>query len=430
MEFPSSASSVDEWLEAINMGKYSGAFAQAGITLHHLCRLQDDQLKQIGVAMVGQRKRLIQAGMALNVEPSAPSASAATVTGVPAQAAEDVDMADATLEPELALPPNKDPEQRRPNSTSSYYINSTITRPDTDEIVFCVAVVLHDRILQDEQAGTDERTAFPYFCEENSPLYAEPSLHSDKRKKREVPSEDTIFHSIRSIYECARFPQECLIISMVYIERLVAMSKAAILVTSWRPILLAALVLAQKVPLSHFYRVAYFTYSPLPQPEGVGRPLAAQHRFLRLLPDVHPQGDQPPGEEVPRAHRLRRQRQHERLRLVLLPAANSLPAQRPGLLRVRPQADGRGNRSKSGGARPLDHERAQEGGQGQDVAFCGRRRSQAGKHAQQMTSGSGGPRHPMAGAQWTNGGVFCGSVRTSDTSAGTPVQPSTSEQTS
>ena len=156
-------------------------------------------------------------------------------------------MADATLEPELALPPNKDPDQRRPNSTSSYYINSTITRPDTDEIVFCVAVVLHDRILQDEQAGTDERTAFPYFCEENSPLYAEPSLHSDKRKKREVPSEDTIFHSIRSIYECARFPQECLIISMVYIERLVAMSRAAILVTSWRPILLAALVLAQKV---------------------------------------------------------------------------------------------------------------------------------------------------------------------------------------
>ena len=37
---------------------------------------------------------------------------------------------------------------QRFNSTSSIFINSTITRPDIDEVIFCVAVVIHDRIVQ------------------------------------------------------------------------------------------------------------------------------------------------------------------------------------------------------------------------------------------------------------------------------------------
>jgi hypothetical protein len=39
-------------------------------------------------------------------------------------------------------------------------------------------------------------------------------------------AEDMIFHTIRSVYECARIPSECLIVSLVYIERLIAMSGA------------------------------------------------------------------------------------------------------------------------------------------------------------------------------------------------------------
>merc|ERR1719263_314997 len=68
-----------------------------------------------------------------------------------------------------------------------------------------------------------------------------------KRTRREVPTEDMIFHTIRSVFECARIPPECLIVSLVYMERLIAVSGVPILVTSWRPILLAALILAQKV---------------------------------------------------------------------------------------------------------------------------------------------------------------------------------------
>jgi len=98
---------------------------------------------------------------------------------------------------------------------------------------------------------------FPFFSEENNPLYLDPSERAAseaqgnrdtaKRTKREVPAEETIFHTLHSVYSCARFPSECLIISLVYIERLIAVAGVPILCTSWRPILLAALILAQKV---------------------------------------------------------------------------------------------------------------------------------------------------------------------------------------
>ena len=53
----------------------------------------------------------------------------------------DVAMQDAAPMP-LPTPDaemEQDPEQRRFNSTSSIFINSTITRPDIDEIILCVA---------------------------------------------------------------------------------------------------------------------------------------------------------------------------------------------------------------------------------------------------------------------------------------------------
>jgi len=148
--------------------------------------------------------------------------------------------------------------QQRVNSTSSIFINSTITRPDIDEVIFCVAVVIHDRIVQGEQMSPGAANLFPFFSEENNPLYLDPSERAAneavqgnrdtaKRTKREVPAEETIFHTLHSVYSCARFPSECLIISLVYIERLIAVAGAPILCTSWRPILLAALILAQKV---------------------------------------------------------------------------------------------------------------------------------------------------------------------------------------
>jgi len=187
------------------------------------------------------------------VPPSGPSAAAAKPFGSgPSGAPPTRTMA---LE-DVASGPAKATPQQKANSTSSIYISSTLVKPDTDEVVFCIAAVIHDRIQQGEVQSVDERHRFPFFSEDNNPLYATPaergsddsgSDSSMKRTRREVPTEDMIFHTIRSVYECARIPAECLIVSLVYIERLIAVSGCPMLVTSWRPILLSALILAQKV---------------------------------------------------------------------------------------------------------------------------------------------------------------------------------------
>lgn len=126
-----------------------------------LCLLADEQLKQMGVSLPGHRKRLIQASMSLVPPPrSTPSMTEAS-TSSPMDTESTVSAPDAPDEPW---------ETRRFNSTSSLYINSTITRPDTDEIIFCVSVVIHDRIVQGEGTGADERRLFSCFSEENNPL--------------------------------------------------------------------------------------------------------------------------------------------------------------------------------------------------------------------------------------------------------------------
>lgn len=133
--------------------------------------------------------------------------------------------------------------QQRFNSTSSIFITSSISKPDINEIIFCVSVVIHDRIAQGEQAGYDARCRFPFFSEDNNPLYAEPGSEgrgsrdestgdcdgSKKKTRREIPSEETIYYTFRSVYDCAQFSSECLIVSLVYIERLIAFSQACAL---------------------------------------------------------------------------------------------------------------------------------------------------------------------------------------------------------
>ena len=298
--FPTSAESVDGWLDALNLARYKPNFASAGVQVSQLSALTDESLQAAGVAMVGHRKRMLQASkeLAVNapVDPEAMPAPPPPAAAAGSSADRDAQMMD--VESPLWPPPRgigaRDSgnsvgsvgpgvvggspmttappvgmdvtatalpkQQQKANSTSSIYITSTLVKPDTDEVVFCIAAVIHDRIQQGEATSSEDRHRFPFFSEDNNPLYAPPperdgrdsdngsgSDSSQKRARREIPTEDMIFHTIRSVYECARIPAECLIVSLVYIERLIAVSNCPMLVTSWRPILLSSLILAQKV---------------------------------------------------------------------------------------------------------------------------------------------------------------------------------------
>src|SRR5271170_6970039 len=63
--------SVADWLNGLDLGQYAQAFADNDIDLALAATLTDADLKEIGVASLGHRRKLL-AGAALTAEPPAP----------------------------------------------------------------------------------------------------------------------------------------------------------------------------------------------------------------------------------------------------------------------------------------------------------------------------------------------------------------------
>ena len=61
-----------------------------------------------------------------------------------------------------------------------------------------------------------------------------------------VPDEEEIYSCIQQMHAICRFAPGCLVVSMIYVERLRRASGAEMLASTWQPTLLAALILAQK----------------------------------------------------------------------------------------------------------------------------------------------------------------------------------------
>jgi hypothetical protein len=80
---------IAEWLHGLGLGRYAPAFAENAINWDVLPELTADDLKEIGVAAVGDRRRLLAAIAALrgSAVPAAPVAAVATLpSDVPAAA--------------------------------------------------------------------------------------------------------------------------------------------------------------------------------------------------------------------------------------------------------------------------------------------------------------------------------------------------------
>ena len=69
--------SFADWLKGLDLGQYAQAFADNDIDLALAARLTDADLKEIGVASLGHRRKLLAAAAALTAKPPAPQAPAA-----------------------------------------------------------------------------------------------------------------------------------------------------------------------------------------------------------------------------------------------------------------------------------------------------------------------------------------------------------------
>ena len=59
------ARDIGEWLEQLDLGDYAEAFAKNRIKFDHLADLCEDDLRELGVAAMGDRKALLRAIAAL-----------------------------------------------------------------------------------------------------------------------------------------------------------------------------------------------------------------------------------------------------------------------------------------------------------------------------------------------------------------------------
>ena len=70
--------SVADWLKGLDLGQYAQAFADNDIDLALAATLTDADLKEIGVASLGHRRKLLAAAAALTAKPPAPSNATTT----------------------------------------------------------------------------------------------------------------------------------------------------------------------------------------------------------------------------------------------------------------------------------------------------------------------------------------------------------------
>src|SRR5437764_6653910 len=109
------------WLRSLGLGRYEAAFRDNEIDETVLPNLTAEDLKDLGVAVVGHRRKILDAIAALRTDAGtrAPSSDAATTSGVPAVSREDraerrqVTVMFSDLVGSTALSARMDPEDLR-----------------------------------------------------------------------------------------------------------------------------------------------------------------------------------------------------------------------------------------------------------------------------------------------------------------------------
>jgi len=106
----------------------------------------------------------------------------------------------------------------------------------------------------------------------------------DEQRKallRETPTADNIYEFMKALYDCAQFSPECCIICLVYINRLIAFTGMPLHPTNWRPLILCALLVAQKVWDDKYLSNADFAFIyPFFVTEEINR---LEQKFLELI---------------------------------------------------------------------------------------------------------------------------------------------------
>jgi len=133
---------------------------------------------------------------------------------------------------------------KRRNTCGTIYVGTTMSAPDKDATIKCVCGVIRTHILSSEHDAeyNPHTSAFKVFHDLKSE-------QNDKTTSSPVPSLDEITRFYRGIFFKAQMETDCIIMSLIYVERLIKRTKGRLRPRgcNWRSLLFSCMILSSKV---------------------------------------------------------------------------------------------------------------------------------------------------------------------------------------
>lgn len=121
--------------------------------------------------------------------------------------------------------------------------------PDAGAIIQAIAAILHVEMF-DHSSGKelDPNNELYYFSEEKY-IEERPEEFDEKRKEklRTPPTQEDMAEYLQALYDCAKFSPECVVFCLIYLHRLMCETGMRLHPMNWRPLILCAILVAQKV---------------------------------------------------------------------------------------------------------------------------------------------------------------------------------------
>jgi hypothetical protein len=130
-----------------------------------------------------------------------------------------------------------------------------MSTPDVDATIKCVCAVFRAHIVQssdideEEDSGDDQHRIFNDMEPNQKPIKKEYQPHVDFVVKAAPPTLEQITTFYRDVFRRAKMEYDCLIMSLIYVERLIKVTQGALRprTSNWRSILFSCMVLSSKV---------------------------------------------------------------------------------------------------------------------------------------------------------------------------------------
>eukprot|EP00045_Choanoeca_perplexa_P005276 m.44613 g.44613 ORF g.44613 m.44613 type:complete len:328 (-) comp13034_c0_seq1:24-1007(-) len=163
------------------------------------------------------------------------------------------------------------------NSTSTLFVDSTVSSPDLEETLQCVALALQYTI-EDGHKVENPNLFLERFDEQKFPI-------SDARVRRDyatrIPTSQRIHQLLAKVFHAAQLPAECGIITLVYVNRVIAYTGLTLQACNWKRLLLGAILMASKVWDDHaVWNVDFCTILPRIKVEEMNE---LERLFLEML---------------------------------------------------------------------------------------------------------------------------------------------------